>query len=241
MPSFPCYATYPHTIHRSEHRLIAVQEQRLRKHLQSGALQYLPHSRPATEATMIGTSRAEYIFIRFCIIGLHYLAPLCLLYCTLVIALYGFKTAITSPVPLVIESIAVAESLFFLFVYLPYRYRLQREAVHPPAPTRDERRELFAHCNANISDPEGYLQKWFLGADLKDIKRENVKEFLLWAFFNRGGPPGDDDEELDEYVDATEKLLGKPIEEGRGTAECLRLTLDRVDMLHRSLVWYCVS
>lgn len=76
---------------------------------------------------------------------------------------------------------------------------------------------------------------------MKDIKRENVKEFLLWAFFNRGGPPGDDDEELDEYVDATEKLLGKPIEEGRGTAECLRLTLDRVDMLHRSLVWYCVS
>lgn len=240
-PSFPCYATYPHTIHRSKNRLIAVQEQLLREHLQSGALQYLPHSRPATEATMIGTSRAEYIFIRFCIIGLHYLAPLCLLYCALVIALYGFKTAITSPVPLVIESIAVAESLFFLFVYLPYRYRLQREAIHPPAPTRDERRELFAHCNANIADPEGYLQKWFLGADLKDIKRENVKEFLLWAFFNRGGPPGDDDEELEEYVIATEKLLGKPIEEGRGKAQCLRLTLDRVDMLHRSLVWYCVS
>ncbi|PVH88146.1 hypothetical protein DL98DRAFT_479348 [Cadophora sp. DSE1049] len=188
---------------------------------------------------MIGTSRAEYIFIRFCIIGLHYLAPLCLLYCALVIALYGLKTAITSPVPLIIESIAVAESLFFLCVYLPYRFRLQREAIHPPAPTRDERKALFALCNDNIADPEAYLQKWFLGADLEEIKRDNVKDFLLWAFFNRGGPPGDDDEELEEYVDVMEILLGKPIEEGRGKAECLRLTLDRVDMLHRSLVWYC--
>lgn len=69
-----------------------------------------------------------------------------------------------------------------------------------------------------------------------------MKEFLLWAFFNRGGPPGDDDDELEEYVIATEQGLGKPIEEGRGKAMCLRLTIDNVDMLHRSLVWYfCVG
>lgn len=68
-----------------------------------------------------------------------------------------------------------------------------------------------------------------------------MKEFFLWAFFNRGGLPGDDDEELDGYVDATEKQLGRPIEEGRGKAVCLRLTLDKVCMLHRSLVWYFVG
>ncbi|KAE8449498.1 hypothetical protein EG329_008106 [Mollisiaceae sp. DMI_Dod_QoI] len=191
---------------------------------------------------MIGTSLLEFYFIRVCIIGLHYLAPLCLLYCAFVIGLYGLGTAFTSPVPLIIEGLALAESLFFLLVYVPYRHYLQREAVHPPAPTREERRELFRLCDENISDPESYLQKWFLQADPKDIKRENVKEFFLWAFFNRGGPPGDDDEELEEYVVATEKLLGRPIEEGRGKAVCLRLTLDRVEMLHRSLSWYlCVG
>ncbi len=126
-------------------------------------------------------------------------------------------------------------------MFVPYRLYLQREARHPPAPTREEREELFRLCNENIDDPDAYLQKWFLGADPKEIKRENVKEFFLWAFFNRGGPPGDDDEELEEYVIATEKLLGRPIEEGRGNAKCLRLTLDRVDMLHRSLVWYWVG
>ena len=67
-----------------------------------------------------------------------------------------------------------------------------------------------------------------------------MKEFFLWAFFNRGGPPEDDDGELEEYVAATEKLLGRPIEPGRGDAKPLRLTLDRVNMLHRSLTWYCV-
>ena len=113
--------------------------------------------------------------------------------------------------------------------------------MHPPAPSRDERRELFALCNDNIPDTEAYLQKWFLGAAPEDIRRENVKEFFLWAFFNRGGPPGVDDEELEEYVTATERLLGRSIEPGRGKAKCLRLTLDKVDMLHRSLTWYFVS
>jgi len=188
---------------------------------------------------MIGTSRAEFWFIRFCIVGLHYIAPLCILYCIAVISIYGLK-ATTYRFPLLVEGIAVAETLFYLAVYLPYRYYLQREAVHPPPPTREERNELFRLCNENIADPEAYLQKWFLGADSSEIKKENVKEFFLWAFFNRGGPPGDDNEELEEYVSATEKLLGRPIEDGRGKAKALRLTLDRVDMLHRSLIWYCV-
>jgi len=177
---------------------------------------------------MIGKSRLEFLFIRFCIVGLHYLAPVCLCYCALVILFEGVQTAITSPVPILIESVAIAESLFFLCIYVPYRYWLQRDAAHPPAPSRAERRELFALCNENIPNPE-------------EIRRENVKEFFLWAFFNRGGPPGEDEEELEEYVAATEKLLGRPLEQGRGSAKCLRLTLDGVEMLHRSLVWYCVS
>jgi hypothetical protein len=191
---------------------------------------------------MIGTSKPEYYFILVCIVGLHYLAPIALLYTILNLVLHGFNIkAATYGVPLAIEIIAVAESLFFLCIFLPYKAYLQREAVHPPAPTREERKELFQLCNENISNPEVYLRKWFLGAQLENIRKENVKEFFLWAFFNRWGPPGDDDEELEEMVSMTEKLLGKPIEDGRGSAKCLRLTLDEVKMLHRSLVWYLVK
>ena len=67
-----------------------------------------------------------------------------------------------------------------------------------------------------------------------------MKEFIQWAFFNRAGEPGDDDDELEEYVDAYETLVGRKFEPGRGKAESLRLTLDPIDMLHRSLAWYMV-
>ena len=50
-----------------------------------------------------------------------------------------------------------------------------------------------------------------------------------------------DDEELEEYVDKFEMLLGRKLDPGRGKAVPLRLTIDEVKMLHRSLLWYLVS
>jgi hypothetical protein len=188
---------------------------------------------------MIGTSPTEYVFIRLCIFGLHYLAPLCILYCVFAIACYGARATLFR-LPLAVEIYAATETLFFFLVYLPYRGYLQRDAVHPPLPSREERKILFNLCHDNITDPVPYFEKWFEDADMSEIKRENMKEFFLWAFFNRGGPPGDDDEELEEYITTAEKLLDVNIEPGRGNAKALRLTLDRVDMLHRSLVWYSV-
>jgi len=188
---------------------------------------------------MINNSRLEYIFIRACIIALHYFTPLCILYTLLLMYLYGLK-ATRYPIPLAVEIIALAETLFYLLVFLPYRAYLQRAADHPDALSRPKRRALFEKCNANIADADTYLQKWFLGAPPEEIKRDNIKEFILWAFFNRGGDPGADDEELEEYVCMYEDLLGRKFEEGRGKATCLRLTLEKVDMLHRSLAWYFV-
>jgi pimeloyl-ACP methyl ester carboxylesterase len=190
---------------------------------------------------MIDNSTFDYIFIRVCIISLHYLTPLCVLYTAVLIFINGFG-ATRYPIPLIIETLAVLEALFFLLIYLPYRTFLQRDAIHPTALSREQRKVLFERCNANIPDIDAYLQKWFLNAPLEEIKRDNFKDFLLWAFFNRPGPPGPDDEELEEYVVATEKLAGRKFAPGRGKATCLRLTLDQVDMLHRSLLWYfCVG
>ena len=198
-------------------------------------------SRRATDTpSMIGTSTYDYVFIRACIVGLHTIAPLSILYCLVLILYYGFRPAICHRIPLPLEIWAIAEAAFYVLVHVWYRKQLQSEAIHPPARSRQERKELVERCNANVPDPEEYLQKWFLGARAEDIKRDNVKEFMLWAFFNRGGPPGEDDEELEEYVAVTENLLGREIEGGRGSAQCLRLTLDQVNMLHRSIIWYFV-
>ncbi|KAH7147026.1 hypothetical protein B0J13DRAFT_664913 [Dactylonectria estremocensis] len=98
-----------------------------------------------------------------------------------------------------------------------------------------------ARCHRNIPDPDRYLQKWFRNAPATEIKRENVKDFFRWAFLNTGDSDPAHDEELEEYAREIEKLLGRKLEPGHGNAQCLRLTLDKVEMLHRSLAWYlCV-
>ena len=177
---------------------------------------------------MIGTSTYDYLFIQACILGLHYVAPLSISYCLLQILRYGLQPALSHRLPIILELWAAAEAGFYLLVHLWYRQYLQAEAQHPPPLSRQGRRELFALCNQNIPDVEAYLRKWFLGAPAETIKRDNVKEFFLWAFFNRDGSPGEDDEELEEYIVATERLLGRKIKEGRGSAVCLRLTIDPV-------------
>lgn len=190
---------------------------------------------------MIGTSFIEYLFIRACIIGLQSVAPLSIICCLTWLFSYTALLPVPFNIPLPLKFWAVIETLFYVFVSVIYQEKLQYEALHPPAPPRKDRKELFQLCNDSISDPEAYLKKWFLGASAKEIKRENIKDFFLWAFFNRDGPPGDDDEELEGYVVATEALLGRKIEHGRGSAVCLRLTIDRADMSHRSVLWYLVS
>ncbi|TPX15301.1 uncharacterized protein E0L32_004578 [Thyridium curvatum] len=189
---------------------------------------------------MIGTSLPEYIFIRICIFLLRYsilLAAVGLAVCYYLsprpFAIYGVWT---------FGAILVAEIVFCLFLYTPYRTRLQREAKHPPPLTSAERKALFTKCLANIPDPEGYLRKWFLGADLRDIRKENVREFLLWAFFDRDNgeseQDGEEEEELGLYLKDIEAMLGRPLAEGRGSAKCLRLTIDQIETRYRSVLWF---
>ena len=133
------------------------------------------------------------------------------------------------------------EAAFYLFFFLPHRAYLQRPANHPTLPGREYRRELFRRCHRNVPDPERYLKKWFRDASATEIKRENVKDFLRWAFLSMKHHDPAFDEELEEYVAEMEVFLGRKLEPGYGKASCLRLTYDRVDMWHRSLTWYLVG
>ncbi|UNI16736.1 hypothetical protein JDV02_003146 [Purpureocillium takamizusanense] len=185
---------------------------------------------------MIGRHLWDYIFIRTCILFLHLVVPLSVIY-----SLVGPLVRLPFRLPRVLQLWLALEAAFYLAVYLPRKAYLQKAARHPLPPCREERKELFERCHSNIPDPVQYLRKWFRGAPVADIKRENVKDFFRWAFFNTGEREPAYDEELEEYVGEMEKLLGRKLEPGRGNAKCLRLTLDKVEMLHRSLAWYlCV-
>lgn len=184
---------------------------------------------------MIGTSTAEYIFIRICILLLRAVTPLSLLYW-----LARFLHLGAFHVPVILDVWTASEVAFYVLFYIPRKRHLQKAAIHPPPLTRQQRGELFGRCSANIPDYERYLRGWFMGAPLSEIKRENLREFLSWAFLNTADLHAMSGDEFDEYIHAIEEQLGRKIESGKGNANCLRLSLDKVLMSHRCLIWYLV-
>lgn len=185
---------------------------------------------------MLGTSAAEYAFIRISILILHFIAPLSVLYCIIVIV----DSATIFRMRREVELLLIAEALFWTCFFLPYRWYLQHAAIHPPPRSKEERRKLVGNVVAEMTDVEQYIRGWFKGADFKDIGREDVKEWLSWAFFDSERDEGRDEDEIEGYTLLIESMLHKGFSSGRGKATSLRLTIDPVDMLHRSLLWYFV-
>lgn len=92
-----------------------------------------------------------------------------------------------------------------------------------------------------MTDAERYIRGWFKGADFEVIGREDFKDWLAWAFFDSERGKVEDADEIESYTLQIERILRKDFSPGRGTVTPLRLTIDPVDMLHRSLLWYLVS
>ncbi|KAF5691086.1 hypothetical protein FDENT_3598 [Fusarium denticulatum] len=193
---------------------------------------------------MIGTSFGEWVFIRLSIAFFRY-TPLIYIFLILFLPLIQ-PVSVVFPFVCVLLAALLAEVVFYLFIYRPYLQRLKRDADHPPALSRQDRNALFERCFGNVPSLEIYLRWWFLDADPKEIRRENVREFMLWAFFERGDGSGlvDDEEaveeEVEHYLSLVEQRLGRKFEEGRGNVKSLRLTIDGITTTYRSLVWYII-
>ncbi|KAI4273286.1 MAG: hypothetical protein LQ337_004733 [Flavoplaca oasis] len=181
---------------------------------------------------MIGESRAAYVFIRAFVLLLRSITPLSILYCSLrPILPISLRPSIS------IELAALAESLFYFLVFLPRKYRLQSPVDHPAPLSRSARKRLFRQCLDTVPNGRRFLQLGTVGYD-RHIRRENVKEWLCWAFMNRNTWSEGEDQELEEYVQATEILAEQRISPGRGHFQSLRITQDEFTVLHRPLVWY---
>ncbi|KAF2235924.1 hypothetical protein EV356DRAFT_565957 [Viridothelium virens] len=199
---------------------------------------------------MINNSIPEYLFIRTCIFVLRAIGPFSVA--------YSLLRPFVSLSPqwrirlLPLDIYAAIEAAFLLFVYLPLKARSQHPTFHPPLRAQSERRTLFKRCIATTHEHEKYLGQWFRNADLADIKKENVEEFLAWAFLNttsskdrkQTGEPNVTDQvheaELQDYIEGLERQFGRTLPNGCGEAKPLRLTLDEVRMVHRPLVWYLI-
>lgn len=189
---------------------------------------------------MIGTSWLSYISIRASILGFRFIAPLSILYTAarpFLPAPFGFHSRLAN----VLSIYPLTESIFCLFIYFPLRAISQKPAIHPPLQTHEEREQLFERCVKTIDDPVRYIRKWFRDAPLEEVKKENVREFASWAFYNADGVQKSEGEGLEHFVEGIERLLGSRFDEGRGNAQSIRLTIDPVVCWHRPLIWYGVS
>jgi len=199
---------------------------------------------------MLGRSLPELVFIRICIFLLQNTIPLAAVALAAALLLQyelpdapRWATSLLRVAQALLAALLVADTVFFLALYRPYRTSMQAGARHPRASGRAEREALFARCTANLPQPELYLRRWFLGAELADIGRDNLREFLLWSFFDDDGAgelDEDASEELDIYVREFEILLGRALEPGRGPARSLRLTVDPIEPRFRSVLWFLI-
>ncbi len=184
---------------------------------------------------MIGNSRAEYIWVVTWVVILHSIGPISAVYC-----LSAPFLPRNLQLPWYFSYWAFAEAAFYTLTWFYQRYHLERAALHPLLTSREERSKLFDLCLETTQDHAQYLSSWFLGEQVSGIKRENVKEFFQWAFLSTGVADSSYDDELDEYVKKLEARIGTEFEQGRTDVKSLRLTLDEVNALHRSLIWYMV-
>lgn len=193
---------------------------------------------------MIGTSFGAWVFIRLSVIFFRYTPAL---YLILFLSFLPFlsSTSWGQTGAITLGALLLAEAIFYVLIWRPYQSRLNELAVHPAPPTREVRKALFKRCFDNVESPEAYLRGWFLGTELEDIRRDNVREFLLWAFFER-----EDDEsaaedaavaeDVEQFIQDIENKIGRPFDEGRSPVESLRLTLDGIETKYRSLLWYMI-
>ncbi|KAI0784914.1 hypothetical protein C8Q75DRAFT_776751 [Abortiporus biennis] len=185
---------------------------------------------------MIGNSLPEYIFIRASIYGLRLVAPFSILY---LIASFYYREWLFSHW---LGIYCLIEAAFYILVYLPRTVLLQKAALHPPLWSREERQALFAKCLTRMKDTD-FSTGWFYSKHPSAIRRDNVVEWILWAFFSThpSGLDEDWEEELEGYVLMVEKLLGRKLEQGwDNTVRCMKITLDPVISLHRPFLWYLI-
>lgn len=197
------------------------------------------------KTTMIGTSTAEYFFIRICILFLHNIAPISISYCVQLLVVQFFHPATyLGRISYPIQIWLTAEAVFFSTVFIPLKYALHNSPICHTSLPGELREKLFRCCNRNVPNLEKYLSQWLMVSEAECIKRDNVKDFIRWAFF-APGPTRELDQQnegqIETYTTELEQLMGRSLSPGRMDVKGLGQLLNEAGGSHRSLLWYTVS
>mmetsp|Transcript_614 Transcript_614/g.1255 ORF Transcript_614/g.1255 Transcript_614/m.1255 type:complete len:550 (+) Transcript_614:258-1907(+) len=95
-------------------------------------------------------------------------------------------------------------------------------------------------CGASRSVIE-WIEAWFLGAPVAQIKRGNITEFLAWAFFTKYPEEMSEEERglLDDLVNQSERRLQLTWEEGYNPeTKCIRINFDPLHVWSHPFLYY---
>ncbi|KAI1879033.1 hypothetical protein JX265_003210 [Neoarthrinium moseri] len=163
----------------------------------------------------------------------------CFLY--FVVALFvGNIPAISHPFSITVEVYGAIEILWYFIWFLPFKAYLQRPGLSMIPTTRAQRKALIERLLNHVPNVRLFIRKWFNDAHLDEVYRDDVKDWLLWALWGVISDTDIDPDELEEYVCEAESRSGLTLPRGRAGARPMRLSLDPVKMIHRSLLWYAL-
>jgi pimeloyl-ACP methyl ester carboxylesterase len=203
---------------------------------------------------MLGRSFSEYVFIRGAVFFLQHSIEFYIL--GLAFAWKFAKSDRYSPKTWTVwfaeeachllGALLIADVLFLLLLYLPFKVRMQQTAKYPRPSSMRDRHTLFQKCLNNLPLLEEYIRQWFLGVELSEIREGNLREFLLWAFFDNDGKTAlrsEEEKQLAMFVREVQIQLSqsdKRLAAGRGAVNCLRLTIDPVETRFRGVLWFSI-
>lgn len=195
---------------------------------------------------MLKDSLTTRLLIRLCILALTAIGPLSILYILLRLLAPPYSGLGAPPSVLVLDAYCLAEALFLLLVYLPRKWWINRPAApYAPLKTREQRREMLQRTWDATPDPRRDVEMYFYGVPLEELRRGDVRRWLLWRVWGKVGGEADrqvlvDEAELEEYVRYSEDVLGYRFEDGDGGFQSMAVTVEPVGMARRPLLWYAI-
>lgn len=142
---------------------------------------------------------------------------------------------------------SVVEVAFYGY-YLHRRRALTKRSIPDELPPtaalrRAHIRRLLNNVMASGRCPILFIRAWYRGAEFKDIRHGNLREWVSGSFFNRAVEECTEEEvaELDDTIGYIQRATGLAACRGYNSAvPCIRFTMDPLNSVHRPLVMYAV-
>ncbi|GAB5356287.1 hypothetical protein AAMO2058_000277600 [Amorphochlora amoebiformis] len=130
----------------------------------------------------------------------------------------------------------------YFVIYYRWRRRAIQAFVKQKPLDKDQRRALMEEWRNVIKHiGSDVLTGWFFQAKLKEIRRENLVEFLTWALFNTTPPRLTKEQAIEvcEEMVKIEEAIGYNFAPGHNPhVKCMRNSIDPVKTEYRPLLFY---